>query len=310
MAVHTTLTGLKAGTEYHYRIVASNDEGTSYGRDETFITTLAPPSFSTQFGTEGTGSGQLKSPEDAAFDSSENLWVTDSGNDRLEEFTSAGKWVTTIGKEGTGKLDFKNPEGIAINKAAGHIYVVDSGNKRVEELTTAGKFVRYIGADEFSDPYRIAIDSSGDLWITDSGQDEISEYSATGKYIHSYGSAGSGPGEFESPLGIVVGTNGNIYVSDGADDGRVQQFSPSWTEVSEANVSDGGRELAIEPETEDLYLDASTSTSFTVLSPALASVGSFDSIHGDGIRGIVFATNHDMYVVNKSRDCVEVWVPA
>jgi len=31
-----TLTGLKPGTEYHYRLVAENETGTSYGEDATF----------------------------------------------------------------------------------------------------------------------------------------------------------------------------------------------------------------------------------------------------------------------------------
>lgn len=87
--VHTTLSGLKAGTEYHYRVVASNDEGITYGQDQTVITTLAPPTFSSQFGKEGTGKGQFKSPEDDAFDGSEHLWVTDRKNNRIEEFTSS-----------------------------------------------------------------------------------------------------------------------------------------------------------------------------------------------------------------------------
>jgi DNA-binding beta-propeller fold protein YncE len=310
VAVHTTLSSLKAGTEYHYRLVASNSEGTTYGQDKTFITTLAPPTFSSQFGQEGTSNGQFKSPQDGAFDGSEHLWVTDRNNNRLEEFTSSGTWLATIGKEGTGELNFKHPQGIAINKTAGDIYVADSGNDRIEELTTAGAFVRYIGVKNFLLPFDIAIDSSGNLWITDSARDEVSEYSATGTWLHSYGSAGTRPGQFTSAEGIAIGPNGNIYVADDAGEGRIQEFTPSWTEVGETHVAGGPKEVTIEPETEDLYIDSHSSTSFNVLSAALATVGSFSSIHGEGVRGMTFAINGDMYVVNASRDCVEIWVPA
>ena len=38
MTVNATVTGLKPGTVYHYRLVAINDSGTSYGVDRTFRT--------------------------------------------------------------------------------------------------------------------------------------------------------------------------------------------------------------------------------------------------------------------------------
>ena len=38
VAVTANLTGLAPSTTYHYRIVATNSAGTSFGSDETFIT--------------------------------------------------------------------------------------------------------------------------------------------------------------------------------------------------------------------------------------------------------------------------------
>jgi DNA-binding beta-propeller fold protein YncE len=189
------------------------------------------------------------------------------------------------------------------------IYVVDKGNKRVEELTTAGAFVRYIGAKEFTDPTGIAIDSSGNLWITDTDTDEISEYSSTGTYLHSYGGSGTEAGKFHGPEGIVIGANGDIYIADSADEGRVQEFTTAWVELGETTVSGGVSELGFEPETEDIYADFHTSSTFTVLAPALAAVGTFSSIHGEGGRGLAFAKDGDLFVANTSRDCVEIWVP-
>jgi hypothetical protein len=46
VAAHATLTGLRPGTTYHYRLVASNASGTAAGHDETFTTT-SPPAAST-----------------------------------------------------------------------------------------------------------------------------------------------------------------------------------------------------------------------------------------------------------------------
>src|SRR5439155_12259062 len=42
VAVSAALTGLTEGTEYHFRIVATNAGGTSEGADATFKTTTTP----------------------------------------------------------------------------------------------------------------------------------------------------------------------------------------------------------------------------------------------------------------------------
>jgi hypothetical protein len=41
--VSSTLTGLRAGTTYHYRLIATNATGTTVGMDATFTTLGAPP---------------------------------------------------------------------------------------------------------------------------------------------------------------------------------------------------------------------------------------------------------------------------
>jgi hypothetical protein len=43
VALSTDLTGLQAGTIYHYRLVAENSDGTSYGYDYTLATSTSPP---------------------------------------------------------------------------------------------------------------------------------------------------------------------------------------------------------------------------------------------------------------------------
>lgn len=58
-SVSTSLSGLSAGTIYHYRIVATNSTGTTDGNDQTFMTTAPPPP------TVVTGSGTGLTPKAA-----------------------------------------------------------------------------------------------------------------------------------------------------------------------------------------------------------------------------------------------------
>jgi RHS repeat-associated protein len=89
------------------------------------------------FGEAGSKAGQFKEPKGIATDSYGNLWVVDTGNDRVEGFTSAGKFITEIGTKGEGAAQFKEPIGIAID-GSNNLYVVDRGNNRVEKWL-AGK---------------------------------------------------------------------------------------------------------------------------------------------------------------------------
>ena len=79
----------------------------------------------------------LYSPSAIAIDSSSgNVYVADSGNNRIQKFTSSGKFkpdfVTKWGSPGSGDGQFSVPYGIAIDSSSGNVYVADKGNSRIE----------------------------------------------------------------------------------------------------------------------------------------------------------------------------------
>jgi tripartite motif-containing protein 71 len=45
-----------------------------------------PPSFITKWGSKGAGDGQFFSPEAVAVDSSDNVYVADNSNNRIQKF--------------------------------------------------------------------------------------------------------------------------------------------------------------------------------------------------------------------------------
>ncbi|HWY18310.1 MAG TPA: RHS repeat-associated core domain-containing protein [Solirubrobacteraceae bacterium] len=87
----------------------------------------------TQFGSAGSGNAQFKEPKGIAVDQTGNIWVADSLNARLEEFTSSGEYLGQYGSSGTGNGQFKEPRGIAVN-SAGTMWIVDVTNNRVEQF--------------------------------------------------------------------------------------------------------------------------------------------------------------------------------
>ena len=81
----------------------------------------------------GTGNGQFNIPEGVATDESGNVYVADTGNQRIQKFDADGNFLTTWGSEGSGNGQFEGPVGVATD-GSGNGYVVDSGNNRIQKF--------------------------------------------------------------------------------------------------------------------------------------------------------------------------------
>ncbi len=168
--------------------------------------------------------------------SSGKVWVADSENNRVEEFSESGTYESVIGsngvKEGSSNSEFKGPTGVAVCNSL--VYVVDRGNNRIQYFSTAAKYEGKWGVEgtvngDFKAPSQIACEAaSNDLYVTDTGNNRTQEFSGAGSFLNAFGSAGKGGGEFSAPIGVAVSNNESVYVSD-SEDNRLEQFSrPTW----------------------------------------------------------------------------------
>jgi len=80
--------------------------------------------------------GQLRSPWGITVDGAGDVYVTDTGNHRIEKFDREGNFITQWGGFGNGDGQFNFPYGIAVD-AKGSVFVVDSGNTRVQQFMPA-----------------------------------------------------------------------------------------------------------------------------------------------------------------------------
>ena len=97
-------------------------------------------SYSTQWGTQGAGNGQLQSPRGVAVDEAGNVYVADTDNNRIQKFDSAGNYLTKWGSAGTGEGKFQNPVGIAADQL-GLVYITDAGNNRIQVFNSYGTYI-------------------------------------------------------------------------------------------------------------------------------------------------------------------------
>ena len=141
-------------------------------------------------------------PDAVAVDPSANIWVADSGHNRVLEFNSERKYVRQFGTEGTEDGQFKGIQGIATD-ASGDVYV--TGSNRVQEFSPSGAYLRKFGSTgsgngQFYSASDITVDSSGNVWVLDTFNFRVQEFSATGEYLGQFGSKGTGNGQLGSGL--------------------------------------------------------------------------------------------------------------
>jgi RHS repeat-associated protein len=185
--------------------------------------------YSSSFGSSGSGNGQLNRPAGSALDSQGNIWVVDSDNNRVQKFDSEGKYLTQFGSAGSGDGKLNDPMDVAID-VFGNLWVADRGNHRVQKFDSEGKYLAKFGTlgsgiGQFSSygPRSVAIDGQGDLWVSDYSN-RVQEFNSSGTFIKSIGNCG-GCEAFGESAGMDH-ADGKIWIGDWAKN-RVSVYSES-----------------------------------------------------------------------------------
>jgi RHS repeat-associated protein len=183
-----------------------------------FPPTQVPPKESfgprTSFGSGGPGKGQLSGPRGVATDSNGNVWVADTGNNRIEEFNAKGECVSEFGSSGSGKGQLSGPRGVALD-SNGNVWVADTGNNRIEEFNAKGEYLFEFGsggmeAAKLNRPGGLTVDSGNRIWVSDTGNNRVARFSASGEYQGAYTS-------LKEPTGIAT-QGGAVLVADTGND--------------------------------------------------------------------------------------------
>ncbi len=134
-------------------------------------------SYVRRFGTVGSGNGQLSEPHGVAIDSKGNVWVADTGNNRVEEFTGEGAYVAAYGTAGTGNGQFSKPQGVAVD-SEGNVWVADTGNNRVQVLSSTGVYIQKFGSvgsgsGQMKEPTDVMTDTAHHVYVLDAGNGRV-----------------------------------------------------------------------------------------------------------------------------------------
>jgi len=155
------------------------------------------------------------------------------------------------GGHGTGKGQFNNPHGLALD-TAGNIFVADTDNGRIEKFSPHGIFITSIGS---VDPHGVAIDRAGNIYVAEIGsKHRVQKLGPNGTFIAEWA-----PGLY-GPRKIAIGRDDSIYVVDSGRN-RIVKFSPDGQVL--ASWGSGGRgdgqfrglsSVAVDPTTNKVYV--------------------------------------------------------
>ena len=197
-------------------------------------------SFLRMWGEYGSGNGRFDEPYGIAIDDSDNVYVADADNNRIQKFGPNGAFITTWGTDGTGDGQFFGPSMIGID-SSGNFYVSDWSNYRIQKFGPNGTFITAWGTDgtgdgQFDGPNGMAIDASGNVYVSDYYNHRIQKFDSNGTFLTKWGAGGSGNGRFSYPEGVAVDASGNVYVADSKNN-RIQKFDSNGIFITKWGTS-------------------------------------------------------------------------
>lgn len=230
--------------------------------DETTVRyTVSTLAGSVQGFADGQGTDAMfNNPQSIAVDQAGNVYVADSGNNRIRMIDSQGN-VTTIAGTGTPVISdgqglqaaFDFPRGIVVN-TNGVIFVSDDNAIRAIDVnrnvtTIAGNGVTGFNdgqglAARFRGNTRITLDNNGNILVADTLNDRIRLIDENGNVTTIAGSSegnanGNGTNaQFRNPVDVTVDAMGTIYVVDESNH-QIRRIDPSRNVTTFAGSGSG-----------------------------------------------------------------------
>jgi sugar lactone lactonase YvrE len=192
-------------------------------------------------------SAQLSAPGGVAVDSSGNVYIADTTNNRIRKVDASTGIITTIAGGGTGNaactfsgtattVTLNAPRGVAVD-ASGNVYIADTGNNCVRKVVgttvsqvagggTGNTVCTFSGTATtvtLSGPRGVAVNSSGNVYIADTGNNCIRKVVTTTISQVAGGGTGNTACTFSgtatsvtlsAPGGVALDSSGNVYIAD------------------------------------------------------------------------------------------------
>lgn len=150
-----------------------------------------------------------------AADSSDNIYVSDHENNRIQKFNSDGVYQSKIA------LASGPAYGVAVDNS-GNVYAVN-GSGRIEKFDSSGTKVGSTWSSTYDEIRHVAFDSTtNSIFAARYDDKKITKFDLDGNYVSQFSLSWK-------PMGIEVDNDGNLYISRPDSNNRVYKYTPDGT---------------------------------------------------------------------------------
>ena len=157
----------------------------------------------TTWGTHGSGTGQFDFPKGIAVDSAGDVYVADTGNDRVQKFDGNGGFITSWGTHGQGPNQFVQPTAFDFD-TSGNVFVVDGAT--IQKFKNDGTFLSRLPRQASDAPFAITHDDRGNMYVTYEFSGLVRKITPDGLNLVS---VWGGPGNWKRPIREWLRTSWN-----------------------------------------------------------------------------------------------------
>jgi len=114
-------------------------------------------------------SAGLNQPSGVSVDGSGNVYIADTNNNAIEEWSAPAQAVSTLISTGLNR-----PSGVAVD-GSGNVYIADTSNGAIKEWSAATQQETMLVSTGLNQPSGVAVDGSGNVYIADTDNNAIKE---------------------------------------------------------------------------------------------------------------------------------------
>ncbi len=164
--------------------------------------------------------GDFQHPHGISINPRGDIYVADTGNNKLKVFSVRGDSLREIGGYGWGALEFDQPHDVDATTGL-NIYVADYGNHRVQRFDKDLNYISTLFTRDDDDPDKrfgyptsVSISRLGDLFVADGENSRILKINALGGIERNFGGIDAGLGRLLFPRQAAVSSNDIVAVLD------------------------------------------------------------------------------------------------
>jgi DNA-binding beta-propeller fold protein YncE len=174
------------------------------------------------------GSKPLSQPLGLDVDPDGNLYIADTGQNRIVKCNQRGELLRQAGGFGFDKEQFDRPVDVWAGNGL-DVFIVDYNNQRLERYDKDLNYISSYYSDELQDeslqfgyPAAVGFSNQGELFLADHEFNRVLRIDSFGKPKSSFGGFNWGEGRLARPAKILITAKREIFVSDSTADAIIE----------------------------------------------------------------------------------------